>query len=49
MLLDHLAGLLQEAGQAHLADLVRLWPALGQQVQQDVVELVWQAVATKTH
>ncbi len=47
VLLDHLAGLLQEAGQADLADLMRLWPALGQQVQQDVVERVWQAVTAK--
>ena len=46
-LLDHAAGLLQGAGQADLADLVRLWPALGQEVQQEVLELVWQAVAAR--
>jgi len=44
-LLAQAAELLQGAGQADLADLVRLWPALGQEVQQEVLELVWQAVA----
>ena len=47
-LLDHVAGLLKGAGQADLADLVRLWPALGQEVQQEVLELVWQAVVAQS-
>jgi len=42
------AGLLKGAGQADLADLVRLWPALGQEVQQEVLELVWQAVVAQS-
>ena len=43
-LLAHVAELLQGAGQADLADLVRLWPALDQEVREQVIELVWQTV-----
>ena len=46
-LLAHVATKLQQAGLADLADLVRLWTNLPQEVQDRVVDLVWQAVVAK--